>query len=63
MNEDQRDIIADMDAAAKGCDLPTYTELVELLTQGQVLVEHRGLVRMAWVQEVSDAVGRIQTKR
>lgn len=63
MTPDKRNAIDTIDMLAKSADLPTYSDLVDLLIQAQALIEHRGRVRNAWVEESAAVVGRIHNKK
>jgi hypothetical protein len=57
-----RAAIDTLDQAARSADLPTYTELTELILRAQGLMPHSSPARKSWVARVVEIVNRIHAK-
>lgn len=62
MKKEVRTAIEVADLAARSADLPSYTELVDLVLRAQGLMPHTTPARKSWVKKVIDTINRIDKK-
>jgi hypothetical protein len=56
---DQRPLIAQVDADLANANLPTYSEMLDLILRAQGLMPHSSPARKSWVKRVVEAVNQI----